>query len=107
MEQMTGGYYKATIHRVVQPPVDQRDYSRLGVFYFVLPDDEVRLTRIQDSPVLNKYATRPADTATQAPTCEEYRKGRISTYGKIKLEKGPEEGVEVQYVAGVMVKHYD
>jgi len=32
MEFLTGGAYKATIHRVIQPPEDQRDRARLGVF---------------------------------------------------------------------------
>ena len=40
MEFLSGGYYKATIHRVVQPPVDQRGYERLGVFYFCKADDD-------------------------------------------------------------------
>jgi len=32
MEFLTGGAYKATIRRVVQPPEEQRDRARLGVF---------------------------------------------------------------------------
>ena len=104
---MTGGYYKATIHRVVQPPMDQRGYPRLGMFYFVVPDDEVRLVPVQGSPVLDSYGMRPAIDADKAPTSAEYRKGRISTYGKVKLDKGPEAGTEVQYVSGIEVKHYN
>ncbi|KAH0831126.1 hypothetical protein J3R83DRAFT_13692 [Lanmaoa asiatica] len=38
LDFLTGGYYKGTIHRVVQPPPDQQQYARLGVFYFVMPD---------------------------------------------------------------------
>ncbi|KAJ5094866.1 clavaminate synthase-like protein [Penicillium angulare] len=33
MERLTGGLFKATIHRVVQPPVDQRHIRRIGVIY--------------------------------------------------------------------------
>ncbi|KAF9230443.1 hypothetical protein BU15DRAFT_69196, partial [Melanogaster broomeanus] len=40
LEFFTGGYYKGTIHRVVQPPQDQQQYTRLGLFYFALPDEQ-------------------------------------------------------------------
>jgi hypothetical protein len=32
MELLTGGYYKPTIHRVVQPPEDQRELNVWGHF---------------------------------------------------------------------------
>ena len=41
MEFLSGGHYRATIHRVVQPPPDQRGHTRLGAFYFAIPDDAV------------------------------------------------------------------
>ena len=43
LEFLSGGILKATIHRVVQPPPDQRGYTRLGVIYFAMSDDDVRL----------------------------------------------------------------
>ena len=57
MEFLSGGFYKATIHRVVQPPADQRGLIRLGMYYFALADDDVKLTPV-DSPVLQRKGSR-------------------------------------------------
>ena len=40
MQWYTGGYFKAANHRVTAPPLDQRNHTRLGVFYFVMPNDD-------------------------------------------------------------------
>lgn len=106
MEFLSGGFYKATIHRVIQPPVDQRGYGRVGVFYFAMPDDNVKLVPFADSPVLQKLGiTRYCDDA-DAPTMEMWRKSRISKYGLTELEK-KENGVEEEIINGVVVKHYN
>lgn len=107
MEFLSGGYYKATIHRVVQPPVDQRGLARLGLFYFTLPNDDVRLVPVSGSAVLEKYGVKRAIEDDKAPTAESFRKGRIATYGTVKLDKGPEQDTEIQYVDGIMVRHYN
>ena len=107
MEFLTGGYYKATIHRVVQPPLDQRGLARLGIFYFCLPDDNVRLAPVENSPVMQKHGIKHYVDKGDAPTAESFRKGRIATYGTIKLQQGPEADTEVQYVDGIMVRHYN
>ncbi|KAG2138932.1 hypothetical protein DEU56DRAFT_778521, partial [Suillus clintonianus] len=39
MTFLTNGYYKPTIHRVIQPPEDQHHYDRLGAYYFAMPDN--------------------------------------------------------------------
>ncbi|KAL0571098.1 hypothetical protein V5O48_010865 [Marasmius crinis-equi] len=46
MEFLTGGVLKASPHRVIEPPEDQRHLDRLAIFYFVpfLPD--VKLSSI-------------------------------------------------------------
>ncbi|KAM6501183.1 hypothetical protein JOM56_004197 [Amanita muscaria] len=36
----------------IQPPPDQRSYMRLGVFYFCMCDDNVKLVPFAQSPVL-------------------------------------------------------
>ncbi|KAI0689338.1 Clavaminate synthase-like protein [Cytidiella melzeri] len=106
MEFITGGFYKATIHRVIQPPEDQREYTRLGVFYFAIPDDDVRLIPITGSPVLDKFGVRRRFEDDKAPTAEVWRKGRTAAYGKSSLKKSEEKGVEVEFINGVLVKHY-
>ena len=53
-EMLSGGFYKGTIHRVVQPPADQRGFTRLGAYYFALPEDGVKLVPLKESPVLQR-----------------------------------------------------
>ncbi|KAJ7766317.1 hypothetical protein DFH07DRAFT_351394 [Mycena maculata] len=42
---LSGGYYNATIHRIVRPPVDQQAYNRLSLFYFCSADDDAKRVR--------------------------------------------------------------
>ncbi|CCM06830.1 uncharacterized protein FIBRA_09133 [Fibroporia radiculosa] len=105
MEYLSGGFYKATIHRVVQPPPDQRGLTRLGVFYFAMTDDDVRLIPHAESPVLQRHGIVRRVPDASAPTMEAYRKGRTSSYGLIELQKKG-NGVEEEIVAGIVVKHY-
>ncbi|KAL4245870.1 iron/ascorbate-dependent oxidoreductase family protein [Abortiporus biennis] len=107
LEFLSGGYYKPTIHRVVQPPKDQRGYPRLGTFYFAMPDDEVKLAPLKDSPVLQRVGvdlSRFKD-AEDTPTMEEWRKGRTRAYGKSTLKKVG--NVEEEHINGVLMRHYN
>ncbi|KAI0943093.1 hypothetical protein AcV7_002333 [Taiwanofungus camphoratus] len=106
MEFLSGGFYKATIHRVVQPPKDQRGRTRLGAFYFAMPDDEVRLLPYAESPVLQKYGINRRCDDADAPTMEMWRRGRTSAYGQTELNKR-DGGVEEEIINGVLVKHYN
>lgn len=106
MEFLSGGFYKATIHRVTQPPVDQRGYPRVGVIYFAKADDDVRLVPFVDSPVLQKHGVKRLCDDTTAPTMEEWRMGRARAYGVSKLEM-KNNGVEEEVINGVVVKHYN
>ena len=107
MEFLSGGYYKATIHRVIQPPADQRGYVRLGIFYFAYPDDDVKLLPQTQSPVLLREGIKRRFDDSQAPTAGEWRRGRTSAYGHVELKKGEEKNVEEEFVNGVLVKHYN
>lgn len=107
MEFLSGGFYKATIHRVVQPPADQRGWPRLGVYYFAVPNDDVRLVPVQGSPVLERHGVRRRVPDAEAPTTEAWRKGRTAAYGTSSLKRGEENGVEEEYINGVLVKHYN
>ncbi|KAK6457187.1 uncharacterized protein RJT20DRAFT_37779 [Scheffersomyces xylosifermentans] len=49
MEFITGGYFKSSIHRVVSPPDDQKNYRRLVLIYFSGP----KSTSIVDPEPLN------------------------------------------------------
>ena len=78
MEMLSGGYYKATIHRVFQPPVDQRGHTRLGLFYFGYTDDNVRLVPFAESPVLQRVGIERKCEDADAPTMKEWRVLRSS-----------------------------
>ncbi|KNZ75784.1 UPF0676 protein [Termitomyces sp. J132] len=107
LEFLSGGFYKATIHRVHQPPPDQRNLTRLGVFYFSLFDDDVKLLPLVRSPVLQRVGiTRRMDDEL-APTAGVYRKARISSYGQTSLKEGKDKGVEEEEIAGVVIRHYN
>ncbi len=108
MEFLSGGFYKATIHRVFQPPADQRGYTRLGAFYFAFADEDVRLSPVTGSPVLEKVGIQQYFDGDNVPTVEEYRKARTATYGKTALKQSEHEKmVEEEVVSGVLVKHYN
>ena len=107
MDMLTGGFYKPTIHRVVQPPVDQRGYPRLGAYYFGMANDDVRLVPFAESPVLQRVGiVRKIDDA-HALTMREWRRGRSMTYGFKETRKTDREGVEEHVVNGIAFKHYD
>ncbi|KAM5546255.1 hypothetical protein V8D89_000381 [Ganoderma adspersum] len=106
MEMLSGGFYKATIHRVVQPPADQRGYPRLGLFYFGYPNDNVKLLPMKDSPVLQRVGIVRKCADSDAPTMEEMRKARTRSYGRVALKK-TEDGHEEEVSGGIVVKHYN
>ncbi|EPT02050.1 hypothetical protein FOMPIDRAFT_1119271 [Fomitopsis schrenkii] len=106
MDFLSGGFYKGTIHRVVQPPPDQRGYTRLGVFYFCMPDDEMKLVPFAESPVLQRIGIQRRCADEDAPTMLAWRKGRTSAYGQTEL-KSKERGVEEEVINGVVVKHWN
>ncbi|KAJ7233610.1 hypothetical protein B0H12DRAFT_1143623 [Mycena haematopus] len=104
---LCGGFYPATRHRVVQPPADQVGLPRLGVFYFAMADDDVKLVPHQNSPVLKRVGIQRLCRDEDAPTMEEWRKNRTIAYGSSQLAPGQEKGVEEEIISGVVVKHYN
>ncbi|ESK85342.1 Clavaminate synthase-like protein [Moniliophthora roreri MCA 2997] len=111
MESLSGGYYKATIHRVVQPPADQRNVTRLGAYYFNIADDHIKLAPLTDSPVLQRVGIQRRFEDDKIPTMEEWRKSRTLAYGQVNagLKVGEQHGeakVDEEIINGVVVKHY-
>lgn len=106
MEFLSGGFYKATIHRVIQPPEDQQGYTRLGAFYFAYPDNDVKLAPVANSPVLEAHGIQRKWTDAAAMTSEEWRKSRTAAYGMSKLKPGHDIGIEEEIINNVVVKHY-
>ncbi|KAI0014955.1 hypothetical protein F4780DRAFT_766104 [Xylariomycetidae sp. FL0641] len=78
MRWWTGDYFKAAIHRVVEPPRDQMGHGRSGVFYFAIPNDEVVINTLLDrSPLLRGAGVAMAHAPGDAPTSKEWANGRI------------------------------
>lgn len=92
---------------MVQPPADQQEHTRLGVFYFALPDDEVKLVPFEQSPVLKSVGIVRRFEDEAAPSVEEWRRGRTSAYGQSELKPGESTGVEEEIINGVLVKHFN
>ncbi len=106
MEMLSGGFYKAAVHRVFQPPADQRGRTRLGLYYFGYPDDDVRLVPFKESPVLQRVGIARKCTDEDAPTTREWRVARAKVYGVSELQS--KDGVvEEQVVNGLVVRHYN
>lgn len=106
MEMLSGGFYKGTIHRVVQPPADQRGHTRLGVFYFTIPSDDVKLVPLAESPVLQRVGITRKCADEDAPTAREWRVARTKAYGLSELKR-KNDVVEEQVLNGVVLKHYN
>ena len=80
----TGDYFKAAVHRVVEPPADQRNHERSSVFYFTVPNDEVVInTLLEESPVLRRNAVKKWFKDADAPTSSTWVHNRI----KANLQK--------------------
>ncbi|OAX38740.1 Clavaminate synthase-like protein [Rhizopogon vinicolor AM-OR11-026] len=99
MEFLTGGYYKATIHRVVQSPEDQRQYPRLGSIYFARADNDVTLVPLVESPVLQREGIERRWDDSHAPTMIKWGKERVMAFGK--------QGVDKVIISGVSVGYYE
>lgn len=92
-------------YRVVRPPPDQQTYTRLGAFYFAMPNDDIKLAPLTQSPVLQRTCIKRRFEDDRAPTMEEWRKGRTSAYGQSDLTKKGK--VDEELINGVLVKHFN
>lgn len=62
MEFITGGYFKACMHRVVEPPNEQLAYDRLVLIFFSNPSSDAIMDPEQlQSPVLNDLGYTKSD----------------------------------------------
>jgi len=105
LEFLTNGFLKSSIHRVVAPPPDQADIDRLGVLYFVRPEENVVLNPIQ-SPVLEKLGyTKTRDESAVGVTAGEWVKARVAkgvAKGRVRSELNEET-----IIGGKSAKYYE
>jgi isopenicillin N synthase-like dioxygenase len=107
LQFLTNGFLKSSIHRVVAPPPDQSEVDRLGVLYFVRPENDLELKPIQ-SKVLEKLGYKPDENEQLAEgiTAGEWVKARVKA-GVNKSSKARSELAEQEIVKGVTAKYYD
>ena len=80
LEFITNGFLKSSIHRVVAPPPDQANIDRLGVLYFVRPEDNMELKPVE-SAVLRKLGLEPEKGGAQGITAGEWVKAALEPLG--------------------------
>ncbi|KAI8273997.1 hypothetical protein K4K60_010198 [Colletotrichum sp. SAR11_57] len=85
LEFLTGRLFKATIHRVVTPPVDQRQKLRIGILFFTRPNDDKLLVPIAESPYLQKLGLDTSQE-TEVFKTNEYLQAKKRGYKKKELE---------------------
>jgi isopenicillin N synthase-like dioxygenase len=105
LEFLTNGFLKSSIHRVVAPPPDQADIDRLGVLYFVRPEDDVELNPIKSNVLVRLGCTQTSDESLVGITAGEWVKARV----KKGVAKGPvrSEQKEEAIIGGKSAKYYD
>ncbi|KAJ7195368.1 hypothetical protein GGX14DRAFT_475175 [Mycena pura] len=83
LSMMTKGYVKSAVHRVTRPPPDQTHLTRLGMFFFLRPADDVPM-KPSFSPVLQREglwtAEDDAHDQDDTTTCGEFVIARLKNY---------------------------
>lgn len=105
LEMLTNGFLKSSIHRVVVPPPDQRDADRLGVLYFVRPEDDLELRPVR-SPVLERLGYDKVQEDVVGITAGEWVKARVRA-GVNRSAKARSETNEQEIIGGRKAKFYD
>ncbi|KAF5523359.1 hypothetical protein CGCA056_v004159 [Colletotrichum aenigma] len=85
LEFLTGRLFKATIHRVVTPPVDQRPKLRIGILFFTRPNDDKLLVPMAESPYLQRLGLDKSQE-TEVFKTNEYLQAKKRGYKKKELE---------------------
>ncbi|KAI8316297.1 hypothetical protein K4K59_000195 [Colletotrichum sp. SAR11_240] len=85
LEFLTGRLFKATIHRVVTPPEDQRQKLRIGILFFTRPNDDKLLVPIAESAYLRRLGLDKSQE-TEVFKTNEYLQAKKRGYKKKELE---------------------
>lgn len=107
LQFLTNGFLKSSIHRVVAPPPDQTGIDRLGVLYFVRPEDDLELRPVEGSPVLEKLGYKPGEEAEYVTgiTAGEWVKARVKA--GVNKSSVRNEISEQVILKGIKTKYYD
>lgn len=105
LQFLTNGFLKSSIHRVVAPPPDQAGIDRLGVLYFVRPEDSLPLKPV-DSPVLERLGYISEGSGSENITAGEWVKARVKA-GVDRSKEARSEVAEQEILKGVKTKYFD
>ncbi|KAH6656994.1 2OG-Fe(II) oxygenase superfamily protein [Truncatella angustata] len=105
LEFLTNGFLKSSIHRVVAPPPDQANVDRLGVLYFVRPEDTLELRPVQSTVLERLGYDKSTDGAAVGITAGEWVKARVAK--GVAKEKPRSEIGEQPIIGGKSAKYYD
>ncbi|KAK9416441.1 putative Fe2OG dioxygenase domain-containing protein [Seiridium unicorne] len=105
LEFLTNGFLKSSIHRVVAPPPDQAEVDRLGVLYFVRPEDTLELRPVVSNVLERLGYNKSTDGAAVGITAGEWVKARVAK-GVGKQEPRSELS-EQPIIGGKSAKYYD
>ncbi|RFU81275.1 oxoglutarate iron-dependent dioxygenase [Trichoderma arundinaceum] len=106
LEFLTNGFLKSSIHRVVAPPPDQREVDRLGVLYFVRPEDKTELKPVVSTVLERLGYNKTTDASAIGITAGEWVKARVAK-GVSKDSKPRNEVGEQVIVGGLTAQYYD
>ncbi|KAI1333613.1 hypothetical protein F5Y15DRAFT_430757 [Xylariaceae sp. FL0016] len=107
LEFLTNGFLKSSIHRVVAPPPDQSQVDRLGVLYFVRPEDNLELRPVE-SEVLRRlgYKDTENNKGGEGITAGAWVKARVA--GNVNKSKTSTlDAEEMPIIGGRSAKYYD
>ena len=109
LEVISGGHFKATLHKVAEPPPDQQQCERLSLVLFNSSIGDMRLKPANESPLLQregfvleqgvfKEFMRLIEAGVPVPTNKEWREAQVST----RVQVPPEEKSEgIKEIDGV------
>ncbi|KAL2823818.1 putative 2OG-Fe(II) oxygenase family oxidoreductase [Aspergillus cavernicola] len=106
LQFLTNGFLKSSIHRVVAPPPDQTDIDRLGVLYFVRPEDSLELRPVASEVLRRLGYDQAVDNSAVRITAGQWVKARVA---KGVVDKGAARSDigEQPIIGGVVAKYYD
>ncbi|KAJ5169353.1 Oxoglutarate/iron-dependent dioxygenase [Penicillium coprophilum] len=105
LDFLTNGFLKSSIHRVVVPPPDQRNVDRLGVLYFVRPEDSLELRPVVSEVLRRLGYNQTSENSAVGITAGEWVKARVSKGIGRDFARG--EVGDQPIIGGVVTKYYD
>jgi len=78
---LSGGIFKAAMHRVVRPPLDQVHLQRVGLFHFSRAFGGTSSLPLSQSPVVQREGKVMFEPGAHVPTTDEWERIRTSRYG--------------------------